>query len=138
MSLRRWKAPGAQRGARAKLLEIASGFYTPTLTNVANISSSTAAVLRVLRVGDVVLVSGKVTVDPAAAGVLTRLGISLPVASEFTDAGDCAGVAMVTAILGDTAGIIADATNNRAEISWVATQPESQAMSLLFQYVVQS
>lgn len=136
VTLRRWRLPGFGRAPFGRPLDLATGFYVPTLTNVANLSASTGARLRVLRLGDIVSVFGKVTVDPVSAGVLTRLGVSLPIVADFTDAGDCGGVATMTAIAGDTAAIIADATNNRAEIAWVAGQPTQQVMALSFQYVV--
>lgn len=91
-----------------------------------------------MRLGDIVTVSGKVTIGPVATGVLTRLGLSLPAGSDFADEGDCGGVAVMSAILGDVAGIKADATNNRAEIAFVASQPSEQALTLLFQYVVKN
>ena len=133
---RRWKFGGFGRGPASKTLELTTGFYTPTLTNVANLSASTAARLRFQRLGDIVTVFGKVTVDCVSAGVLTRLGISLPIASNLTDAGDCGGSAHMTAIQGDSAGIIGDETDNRAELSFVACQPSEQVMTVHFQYVV--
>lgn len=94
---------------------VASGTYTPTLTNVANLDASTAYECQWLRVGNVVTVSGRVDVDPTAAGgTLTRLGISLPVASAFTTNRQCAGVAYSYSAIA-TAYIVSDATNDRAE-----------------------
>jgi len=71
---------------------LASGTYTPTLGGVSsNVASSSAFVCQWMRVGDVVSVSGMVGVDPTLAATTTRLGISLPVASNFTAAQQCAG-----------------------------------------------
>ena len=69
-----------------------SGTYTPTLGGVSlNVASSSAFVCQWLRVGNVVTVSGMVGVDPILAGVITRLGISLPIASDFSVTQQCAG-----------------------------------------------
>jgi hypothetical protein len=96
-----------------------SGTYTPTLTNSTNISSSTAEVCQYMRVGNVVTVSIRVTIQPTATGGIT-LRISLPVASTFSSFGNAAGTCSSTtnnisgAMLADTAGnqlsLIANAT----------------------------
>lgn len=62
---------------------VAAGTYTPTLTAVANVSTSTPSVMQWLRVGNTVTVSGRVDVK-ATAVALTQIGISLPVASALT------------------------------------------------------
>jgi hypothetical protein len=73
-------APAASDG------NVFSGTYTPTLTNVTNIDSSTARVCNYMRVGNVVTVSGRVTVDPTTSGSNFNLRMSLPVASNFAAA----------------------------------------------------
>jgi hypothetical protein len=93
---------------------VLSGTYTPTLTNVANTSSLTAFSCQYLRVGSVVTVSGKLTLDPVAGATLTQIGISLPIASDFATNEQCGGVGssgLVTA----AGAIYADTANNRAE-----------------------
>ena len=120
--------------APVSTLIFAAGTYTPTLTNAANLASSTAAELQYSRVGATVSVSGKATVELVSAGALTQLGISLPIASNFGAVEDCGGVAFMTDVAGDGAGIIGDAANNRAEMKWVAGLSGSQPMSLQFQY----
>ena len=69
---------------------VLSGTYTPTITDVTNIDSSTPAVMQWSRVGDVVTVSGLLSVDTTAAS-LAKLRMSLPVASNFTSSTNCAG-----------------------------------------------
>jgi hypothetical protein len=112
-----------------------SGTYTPTLTGVANVAASSAAIAQWLRVGSVVTVSGTVTVDPTAAG-LTQLGISLPVASAFTLAAQCAGVAAAPGVAGQCAAIVGDATTDRAELRWTAVDVTSQLWAFTFTYEV--
>lgn len=70
---------------------IASGTYTPTLTNTTNISSSNANVFQWLRVGNVVTVSGLVGIDPTAGSTSTRLTLSIPLASDFSIPTQCCG-----------------------------------------------
>jgi len=71
---------------------IFSGTYTPTLTNTTNITSSTAFQCQYIRVGNVVTVSGRVTIDPASSGTLTELSMTLPVDAALADQEELAGV----------------------------------------------
>ena len=115
-----------------------SGTYTPTLTNVANVGASTAYSCQYHRVGDIVHVSGKVDVDPTTTLVLTQLGISLPIASNFANANECAGTAVAPAISGGTgcAAILGDATNNRAELQMTPVDVANQSFYFTFTYRV--
>lgn len=77
---------------------VASGTYTPTLTNAANITSSSNASLpsQWTRVGNVVTVTGAVNITPTLSsgpGVATELRLSLPIPSTFTAASHAAGTA---------------------------------------------
>lgn len=112
-----------------------SGFYTPTLTNVANLTASTAYKCQWLRVDDTVMVSGKVDVDPTAAAS-TQLGISLPQPSRFAAEQDCCGTAFAKAIANQGAAILADAVNDRAQMEWIAVDLTNQAMYFTFFYEV--
>lgn len=114
---------------------IASGTYTPTLTSVTNVAASTAFQCQWMRVGNVVTVSGRVSVDPTAAGA-TILGISLPLASNLGAIEDCAGVAFANAVAGQGAAIWGDATNDRASMEWVAIDVTNQGMSFIFTYEI--
>ena len=115
-----------------------SGTYTPTLTNVANVGASTAYSCQYHRVGDIVHVSGKVDVDPTTTLVLTQLGISLPIASNFANANECAGTAVAPAISGGTgcAAILGEATNNRAELQMTPVDVANQSFYFTFTYRV--
>lgn len=113
---------------------LASGTYTPTLTNVTNLDGSTAYEAQYIRIGNTVTVSGKVDVD-ATAGAATELGISLPIASNFGAEEDCAGVGAMKAVQESTA-IVADATNNRASMQWLAVSTSSQTISFTFTFQV--
>lgn len=115
---------------------IASGSYTPTLTNVANVAASTAYQAQWIRVGNVVTVSGKVDVDPTASATLTQLGLSLPIASNIGAAEDCSGTAHASAIASQGAAILGDATNDRAQMDWIAGDVTNQPMYYTYTYEV--
>lgn len=120
----------------ATLTALTAGSYTPSLTNVANLTASTAYKCQWSRVGNVVNVSGKVDVDPTLTATSTQLGISLPVASNIGAAEDCAGTAFAPGIAGQGAAILGDATNNRAQMEWISTDVTNQAMYFTFGYEV--
>mgnify|MGYP001615560273 CR=1 FL=1 len=115
---------------------LASGVYTPTLTNVANLDGSTAYEAQYLRVGSVVTVSGKFDINPTLAATLTQLGISLPIASNIGATEDCAGVAFASGIAGQGGAIDGDAANNRAELDYISGDLTNQPMYFVFQYQV--
>lgn len=104
---------------------VTSGTYTPTITNVTNVSSSTAHVCQYMRVGEVVTVSGKVTIDPTSSGVDTVWQISLPITSSFTIAEQAGGGG------GDLTGAnalvaYADTTNPRINMYYIPSNSSSQ------------
>ena len=110
--------------------------YTPSLTNVANLDGSTAYEAQYIRIGNNVMVSGRVDVDPTAPAASTQLGISLPVASDLATAQQCAGTAFAPAIAGQGAAILGDVTNNRAQMQWVSGDITNQPMYFTFMYRV--
>ncbi|CAB5217015.1 hypothetical protein UFOVP198_45 [uncultured Caudovirales phage] len=62
---------------------IKSGTYTPTLTGVYNVTSSTAFPCQYMRVGNVVTVSGLISAKATAANTWTRVSMTLPISSNF-------------------------------------------------------
>jgi hypothetical protein len=119
--------------ASTDLSDVVSGAYVPTLTNVANLDASTAYSSQYVRIGSVVMVSGRVDVDPTAA-VATQLGISLPIASNLANPNECAGTAFASGIAGQGAAIRGDAANDRAEMVWIAADLTNQPMFWSFCY----
>ena len=122
----------AQQGVAAATL---SGVYTPTLTNVTNLAASTAYECQYLRVNTTVTVSGRVDVDPTAAGQC-QLRISLPVTSNLGATEDLGGVGAAIAVAGQSAGIYADTANDRALMEWIAVDTANRAMYFTFTYQV--
>lgn len=114
---------------------IASATYTPTLTNVANLSASTARVTQWFRVGNVMHIAGSFNLDPTTTATLTQVGISLPIASALANAFECAGTADapgLSAANAASAAIIGDATNDRAQIQWTPVDVTAQEWYFTF------
>lgn len=127
----------AMTSGTAAQAEMRSGTYTPTLTNTTNIDASTSYKAQWSRIGNVVSVSGKVDIDPTiGVATATSLGISLPVASNFANAQDCAGVASVPAIASFVGAVLADTANDRAILNFVAGDPNNNSWYYCFQYEV--
>ena len=102
------------------LLTLVSSTYTPTFVNAANVAASTPAVCQYMRVGSVVTVSGTCSIDPTTASLLTRLGITLPVASAFANINECGGTAAsIDSTVQYSGAIYADAANDRAELRFL-------------------
>lgn len=115
---------------------VASGTYTPTLTNDANVTSSTAAKCQWLRVGNVVTVSGHLLITPASASTTTTVGIAIPIPSDFTGVSDLAGVANNEVLTQNSATLQADVSNNRAQLAYSAQNTLSQRWVFSFTYEV--
>jgi len=93
--------------------------FTPTVTAVTNIDSITAYPCNYMRVGNTVTVSGQIKIQLTGSGAY-EVGVSLPIASDFTEAYQCAGVLTgVTSIpaASDVGYINADTTNDRMSLN---------------------
>jgi hypothetical protein len=115
---------------------LAAGTYTPTLSNTTNVAASTARPCSYMRVGNTVTVSGQFDIDPTTTLTATLLGVSLPIASALTTAFQLGGTANATAVAGMSAGIEADAVNDRASVKFIATDVSNQTMAFTFTYQV--
>jgi len=112
---------------------LASGVYTPTLTNVVNLDASTAYQCQYMRVGSVVTVSGRIDLDPTTSGVDTQVGITLPIASNFGAIEDCGGTAAAVGVQ-QAGAIMADSTNDRALLEFTAATNANKQMNFSFTY----
>lgn len=123
-------------GARTTL-DMANTTWTPSFTNTTNIDTSSASTSYYLRVGDIVLVFGGGTVDATAgAATYTVMGISVPVASNFTAARQAVGIIHNTGSTGVTGRIYADGTNDRLTAEWASPSSSSITFVFLAAYVV--
>ncbi len=114
---------------------LASGTYTPTLTNTTNVSASTPRLATYMRVGNTVTVGGQLDIDPTATGA-TLLGISLPIASNFSTAFQLGGTSSATTVAIESAGIESDATNDRASLKYTAVDTTNHTVTYSFTYQV--
>jgi lysophospholipase L1-like esterase len=71
-------------GALTATTAIASGTYTPTASNSQNCTSLTAYVSEYMRVGNIVTVSGLVSFNTSASGVVNSFNITLPITTSFS------------------------------------------------------
>lgn len=116
---------------------VAYGTYTPTLTNGANVTASTAYQCQYMRVGNVVTVSGKVDIDPTSASTLTSLEISLPIASAVPNDFECAGTASSGGASNLSGGIRANTTNDTAElVATIGLTATNQGWFFTFTYLI--
>lgn len=115
---------------------IGSGTYTPTLTGVTNVAASTNYTCQYTRVGNVVTVSGKFDLDVTGAGA-TELRISLPIASNFTNASNLGGGChRHVSAASEHGSIAADTTNDCAQVYINAVATGNEPWSFHFTYVV--
>lgn len=89
---------------------LAQGTWTPTLTNGASMTASTAYACQYSRVGNTVHVSGKVDVT-LSSGTGSAVSLTLPIASNFASDGQAGGTwcSNLTA----NGRVVADAANDR-------------------------
>ena len=117
---------------------LTSGTYTPTLTSVSNIQASTAFTCAWIRVGDLVTVTGQVSIDcTTASSTSTEIGISLPVVSNLIADASLAGTAVSDQVASLSARVKADAANDRARIVFKAISATNDTYSFTFTYLVQ-
>lgn len=110
-----------------------TGSYTPTLSNTTNVGASTAAETYYSRSGNNVTVYGALNVDPTANTTLTELGISLPIASDITNAQHVSGTACAIAF-NSSGGISGDTANNRATLTFISATDTNHTMRFHFSY----
>jgi hypothetical protein len=127
-----------QTSGRFESIPLAAGTYTPTITGITNVTSTTASPLQYMRVGNTVTVSGKVEVDAnAGSATLTQFDISLPFASDFTTDGQAGGGG------GDGNGSVtswcvayANTTDNRIRIDYLSSTTSPVFIFFSFTYQI--
>lgn len=129
-------AQGRLTGATGNPIPVLGvGTYVPTLAGVANIDSVTSYICQYMRIGGVVTVSGKITVDATASATLTRLTATLPIGSTFTAAEQAGGTAASqVAGVSQIAKIFASGT--LVEFAFVSNSAASQDFAFSFTYQI--
>lgn len=98
-------------------LAMSSGTYTPTLTNDANVGSSTAYVTGYYRVGNMVTIAGAVDITATSSGITTIMFMSLPIASNFAAKSNGGGSG--SAVSNMPVSLIPDAATDTIKFSFV-------------------
>ena len=112
------------------------GTYTPTLTNTTNIASSTAYSCQYSRVGNIVTVSGAISVTPTALGAF-NLKLTHPTPSNTTAFQQVAGVGRSYTNTGsDSFCINGDSVNDVADIRGYASITSAQIYTFSYTYQV--
>lgn len=114
---------------------LTSGTYTPTLSNIANVSASTANLCQYLRVGNVVTVSGSCAVDAVTTLTTTQIRISLPIASVFTNTVQAGGV-LASQINGAAGSIQSENTSGTVQCQWQPVSTSNDTYGFTFTYQV--
>lgn len=118
---------------------VGSGTYSPTITAVANCTVTSPGVnFKYLRAGNVVHVTGQLSVDPTTASTLTRVRIALPIASNLTGSVGCQGVGACADVFGLCGAIYPDTTNDAAELNFICEggTPANNVWCVSFSYEV--
>lgn len=133
-----WLSLGAGLSITGTTLGMTSGTYTPTYTNVANVSSfGTVSDLNYYRVGDMVTVFGRVSIDPTSASINTEFRGTLPIASNFSLFTDAGGSCVCTASAGLVGAVRAETTNNEFTVKYINTaETAAKDFALHFSYRV--
>jgi hypothetical protein len=114
------------------------GTYSPTLTSVANVTSSVLTKAKFERRGQgYVRVSAKINITTTSSSLHTQLAISLPIASDLSAEHDLIGTAVAFGSEPEGYGrVIGDAANNRALLQFKVGAASTYAVSLMFEYEV--
>lgn len=112
-----------------------SGVYLPIVTEQLNIASSSVTPAQFMQVGDVVNVSGFVTIVPtAAADAVTELRLTVPVAASFIDASDAAGTAIPSHAAQRHARVAAVPGTNQVFIRFTSATTGSSVFNYIYTY----
>lgn len=126
-------------GGTGSAESIASGTYTPTLTDVANYSSVTGEIGHWIRVGDVVHVSLYLWITHTAVNTATSIRCTLPISSALGIASDCTGTLTWSAFGDSGSGAVhTDIANNEAILNYLNHPTQiTHKIRCTFTYLVQ-
>jgi hypothetical protein len=115
-----------------------TGSYTPTVTAVANLDSTTISSLNYFRINDTVHVFGRIGINSTASGTVTRFLLSLPLATNFTATGAAGGTLHSYTTGSSSIGgcITADTVSNQVEFNLVPTVTYELSYWFTFSYVI--
>ena len=111
-----------------------SGQYTPAITGIANVDSVNISEAMWFRIGQVVKVTGNVSIDATASATETTVSISLPITSDMVDNAQLGGVAVSRHVDHPAASIIGDAATDTARMSFKASNTSGTGWWFDFSY----
>jgi len=115
---------------------VTSGIYAPVCVPGTNVTAVTAS-LFYMRVGNVVSVAGQIVITFTVAGVRSNVYVPLPIASAVTGGAQVAGTFAGTASNDTNAGaVIADAPNDRANLTILSQNTGAQSFQVQFNYII--
>lgn len=112
-----------------------SGTYTPTLTRIENVDTPASALATYIQIGNVVLVTGQISVTPTANNTVTILGFSLPIASNFTSLNQANGTASALTIA-ESGGFQSDGSEDVVNLSFLSATDTEHTISYTFSYLI--
>lgn len=121
------------------LAVVSTGTYTPTITSVANVTSTSNPICRYDRLADVVKITCYVEIAPTAAGnATTSIGISLPPGhtSNFTGSTNAIGTITCQGVQ-RAGGVTADTTNDRLQATFASEVSANNSFMLEARYIIQ-
>src|SRR5574343_518211 len=117
---------------------LSSGTYMPGVVDAINCTASTLQSIW-NRVGNVVTVSGKITIDPTSTSTLTSCTITNPISTNFNGNDyrlNGVGKFKLTSGSGDVVWIDGGGTNAYAKLSFFATQTAAVDVSFIYHYIL--
>lgn len=136
-----WTLPNAS-GTIALVSDLptfSSGTYTPTFTNVSNVTSLSPGVCHYIRIGNQVTVTGYFG-GWSATGTSQSFNLSLPIASDLTTFSDLGGTGSMENTSGDInvrLSISAETVSNTAAINLISAASGGGGGNFTFMYTIQ-
>ncbi len=110
------------------------GTYTPVAIAGVNVDEAVASEAQWIRVGNKVIVSGVLVVNPTAAGACSA-DIPLPFPSTITDLAQLAGTANQENGV-DTGSVLGSVLTGNASMEWTATSTGAYNMAYIYLYQI--
>jgi len=127
---------GKQPGIETQLPVIYdSNIYAPTVVLTTNLASASVGFAIWLRIGNHVMVTGRLTADATATGAC-ECQIPLPVASNFTSALHVLGLFATDNVAHDVGRIEGDTVTKRARFLFTVTQANQVNYGFHFSYLI--
>lgn len=118
------------------LVNITAAEYTPTVTGTSNIASITLFSARYMRIGNIVDVTGSVTIAATATSTNTSFTITLPFASNFTDGSGKDASGNITENSGTTGTATANPTNDNIDATYISGSTAGRLVTFHFKYTI--